>query len=220
MHAVAQLLYFPQLFQVMERNLSSLKTDEAKLSAELQEKQGVLTYFAEEAQELKAKQDRVSLQVKVCNYSYMHVHVYVHTCASYIAVLPSPSHPQTSKLVKELKAMDKVCGHTPAHVQKDIELREMRDFGSNVVQKLGTLGSKDQDMLSAMQLMFAQAGLPPTPSPSGSRASSQASTARSSARSSARYAYGRVTTLLTQWPHVPSTYYGIQLGMHVWYALY
>lgn len=78
--------------------------------------------------------------------------------------------------------MDKVCGHSPAHVQKDIELREMRDFGSNVVQQLGNLGSKDQDMLSAMQLMFAQAGLPPTPSPSGSRASSQASTAKTSAR--------------------------------------
>lgn len=81
--------------------------------------------------------------------------------------------------------MTKVCGHDPSHVQRDVQLRELRDFGSNTVQQLGTLGSMNPAMVSAMQLMFSQAGLPPAPSPSGSRASSQPSTARSS--SAARY---------------------------------
>lgn len=80
--------------------------------------------------------------------------------------------------------MRKVSGHAPEDIQKDIELREMRDFGSNVIQQLGTLGSKNPQMVSAMQLMFSQAGLPPAPSPVGSRTSSRTSSARSSVVSS------------------------------------
>lgn len=49
--------------QVMGRTLSSLKEDEAKLAAELQEKQIILTTFSEGMDELKAKQERAALQV-------------------------------------------------------------------------------------------------------------------------------------------------------------
>ena len=99
--------------------------------------------------------------------------------------LSSPTLPQTTKLVKELQAKRKVCGHDPTHVQRDIQLRELRDFGSNVVQRLGSLSTKNPDLVPTLQLMFSQAGLPPAPSPSSSsRASSQFSSARSSVVSS------------------------------------
>lgn len=47
----------------MGRTLSSLKTDEAKLAAELQDKRNALASFSEGMDELKAKQERASLQV-------------------------------------------------------------------------------------------------------------------------------------------------------------
>lgn len=90
--------------------------------------------------------------------------------------------------------MEKVCGQDPGQVQRDIELREAREFGSKVVEQLGSLGSKNPEMVSTMQLLFSQAGLPPAPSPSGSRASSQPSTARSSY--SGRYVGALITVFL------------------------
>ena len=70
-----------ELVQVMKRNLSSLKTDKAKLSAELQEKQGGLTSLTEETQELKAKQDRVSLQVHS-----VHMYMLLHACCLHVLI--------------------------------------------------------------------------------------------------------------------------------------
>ena len=87
---------------------------------------------------------------------------------------------QTTRLVKELRGQEKVSGYAPEHVQKDIELREMRDFGSNVIQQLGTMAGNNPQMMPTMQLMFSQAGLPPAPSPMGSRVGSRTSSARSS----------------------------------------
>lgn len=88
---------------------------------------------------------------------------------------------QTTKLVRELKGMESVCGHKPSSIQRDIELRGLRELGSSVVQQLGLLGNAHPEMVSTMQLLFSQAGLPPAPSPApSSRASSQASSARSS----------------------------------------
>lgn len=77
--------------------------------------------------------------------------------------------------------MESVCGHKPSSIQRDIELRGLRELGSSVVQQLGLLGNAHPEMVSTMQLLFSQAGLPPAPSPApSSRASSQASSARSS----------------------------------------
>ena len=86
-------------------------------------------------------------------------------------------------MVKELGAKEEVCGINPSHVQKDIELRVLRDFGADIVQQLGTLASHNHEVVPTLQLLFSQAGLPPPPSPSGSRASSALSSATSSVSS-------------------------------------
>ncbi len=54
---------FTIVSQVMGRTLSSLKDDEAKLILELEEKQNMLSTLTGDMQELKAKQERVALQV-------------------------------------------------------------------------------------------------------------------------------------------------------------
>lgn len=99
---------------------------------------------------------------------------------------------QTSKLMKEFKTKQKVSGYSPLEVERDIELREMRDFGNSVIQQLGGKAAKQPEMMSTLQLLFSQAGLPPPPSPTASRTGSTLSSARSSTSqlsilSSARY---------------------------------
>lgn len=116
---------------------------------------------------------------------------------------------QTSRLVKELKAKQKVSGHSPADVERDIELREMRDFGNSVVQQLGSKAAKHPDMMSTLQLLFSQAGLPPPPSPTASRTGSTLSSARSSTSqlsvlSSARYGYFAVLHFQKKRPLIAS----------------
>lgn len=49
----------------MGRTLSSLKSDEAMLTANLEEKQNTLTQLNKDLEELKAKKDRVTKQA--CN---------------------------------------------------------------------------------------------------------------------------------------------------------
>jgi len=93
-----------------------------------------------------------------------------------------------SKLHRELSSKDKVCGRTPLHVERDIEVRELREFGSTIVKRLGGMGSSHVGMLHSLQLLFSQAGLPPPASPASSKASSAVSSARSSVSSlNARY---------------------------------
>lgn len=86
--------------------------------------------------------------------------------------------------MKELGEQERVCGQVPEQVRRDVELREVRDFGSKVVEQLGGLGNRHPEMVSTMQLLFSQAGLPPAPSPAPSGGSSRASSLPSSARSS------------------------------------
>lgn len=47
----------------MGRTLSSLKSDEATLTADLEEKQSTLTQLNQDIEELKAKKERVTKQV-------------------------------------------------------------------------------------------------------------------------------------------------------------
>ena len=47
----------------MGRTLSSLKSDETMLTADLEEKQSILTQLGQDIEELKAKKDRVTKQV-------------------------------------------------------------------------------------------------------------------------------------------------------------
>ena len=95
-------------------------------------------------------------------------------------IMHSYSHTQTIKLVKELKSKQKGSGHTPREVERDIELREMRDFSNSVIQQLGSKAANKPDMMSTLQLLFSQAGLPPPPPPMASRTGSTLSSARSS----------------------------------------
>ena len=77
--------------------------------------------------------------------------------------------------------LGEVCGQDPTQVQRDVEVRLLREFGCSAVEQLGVMGSKCPEMVPTMQLLFSQAGLPPAPSPaSSSRASSQPSTSRTS----------------------------------------
>ena len=57
--------------QVVRRNLSSLTEDKSALSSTLQEKHNELASQTKQKEELKAKQDRVSLQVSRKNYRHL-----------------------------------------------------------------------------------------------------------------------------------------------------
>ncbi len=41
-------------------------------------------------------------------------------------------------------------------MQRDIELRELREFGTNAVQQLGNLAAKEPDLTSTLQVLFSQ----------------------------------------------------------------
>jgi len=56
-----------------------------------------------------------------------------------------------NKELEELKAKkDRVTK------QHDIELRELKDFGTTVVQQIGTLATKQPELTSTIQLLFSQ----------------------------------------------------------------
>ena len=46
-----------------------------------------------------------------------------------------------------------------ANFQRDIELRELRDFGTTVVQQIGSLAAKQPELTSTIQLLFSQVSL-------------------------------------------------------------
>ena len=47
-----------------------------------------------------------------------------------------------------------------AAAQEDIELRELRDFNTTVVQQLGSLGQADSQLASTISLLLSQASSP------------------------------------------------------------
>ena len=51
--------------------------------------------------------------------------------------------------------------NTVLHVifQRDIELRELRDFGTTIVQQIGSVAAKQPELTSTIQLLFSQVGL-------------------------------------------------------------
>ena len=40
--------------------------------------------------------------------------------------------------------------------QRDIELRELRDFNANVIQQMGSVAAKQPELTSTIQLLFSQ----------------------------------------------------------------
>lgn len=91
-----------------------------------------------------------------------------------------------SRTVRDIRSAKKVKGET--HEERDIELREIRDFNSETMKQIGVVVQTHADMAAATQMYFNQAGLPAPPSPSrlGSRPSSVQSS-RSSSLASNRY---------------------------------
>ena len=85
-----------------------------------------------------------------------------------------------AKLVQELNAAKAVCGHSPSHVQEDIEVRNLQEFGSHTVGRLGSLAAQHPAIAPHLELLFSQADLPLPASPVASKASSTVSSARSS----------------------------------------
>ena len=52
--------------------------------------------------------------------------------------------------------------NTVLHVvnfQRDIELRELRDFGTTIVQQIGSVAAKQPELTSTIQLLFSQVSL-------------------------------------------------------------
>ena len=51
--------------------------------------------------------------------------------------------------------------NTVLHVifQHDIELRELRDFGTTIVQQIGSVTAKQPELTSTIQLLFSQVSL-------------------------------------------------------------
>ena len=91
-----------------------------------------------------------------------------------------------SKMAREIRSVQKAKGET--HEERDIELREIRDFNTNIMKHISVVVQNHDDMDATVQLYFNQAGLPAPPSPSrfGSRPSSVLSSSRSSSLASNR----------------------------------
>ena len=45
------------------------------------------------------------------------------------------------------------------NLQRDIELRELRDLGTTIVQQIGSLAAKQPELTSTIQLLFSQVSL-------------------------------------------------------------
>lgn len=63
-----------------------------------------------------------------------------------------------SRIVRIIRNAKKIKEET--HEEKDIDLREIRDFNIDIMKQIGTAVQTDQDMSTAAQLYFTQAGLP------------------------------------------------------------
>jgi chromosome segregation ATPase len=61
---------------------------------------------------------------------------------------------QASKLVKELRSLKRTDNKTD--IENDIELRELRDLNSNILQELGTIANQNTNYATTIQLLLSQ----------------------------------------------------------------
>lgn len=94
---------------------------------------------------------------------------------------------QISKMARDVRSAKKSRGEL--HEEKDMDLREMRDFNSRVMKQMGEVLHNNAELTPSVQMYFSQAGLPmpPSPGPGTSRADSSRSSRSSGSLSSARY---------------------------------
>jgi len=85
------------------------------------------------------------------------------------------------KLKRDARSAHKTKGELPE--EKDIEVREMRDFNKNIVNQIGLITRENPNFGPIINLYFSQAGLP-IPSVSMTPGSARPPSAASSARSS------------------------------------
>ena len=85
-----------------------------------------------------------------------------------------------TRMTRDIRSAQKTKGET--HEERDIELREIRDFNTGIMKQIGGVVQGNDDMAAVTQHYFNQAGLPAPPSPSrlGSRPSSGLSSRSSS----------------------------------------
>ncbi|EDO34870.1 predicted protein [Nematostella vectensis] len=93
---------------------------------------------------------------------------------------------QVSKIARAVRSAKKSRGEL--HEEKDIELRELRDFNSKTMKQMGEVIHSYPDLAPSVNMYFGQAGLPapPSPGPGSSRPGSSRSSRSSGSMSSAR----------------------------------
>ena len=93
---------------------------------------------------------------------------------------------QVSKMARDIRSAKKSRGEL--HEEKDMELRELRDFNGRIMKQMGEVVHNFPDIAPAVQMFFSQAGLPmpPSPGPGSSRPASSRSSRSSGSLSSAR----------------------------------
>eukprot|EP00795_Rhopilema_esculentum_P016358 gene16358-7752_t len=86
---------------------------------------------------------------------------------------------QLHKLVRTVRSARKAKDQLPE--EKDIDLRELRDFNTSVMKQLGGVVHDNPEIAAAVHLYFTQAGLPMPPSPGPGQSSRPGSTRSSRA---------------------------------------
>lgn len=91
-----------------------------------------------------------------------------------------------AKMARDIRSAKKSRGEL--HEEKDMDLRELRDFNSRIMKQMGEVVHNYPDIAPAVQMYFSQAGLPqpPSPGPGNSRPSSARSSRSSGSVLSAR----------------------------------
>ena len=93
---------------------------------------------------------------------------------------------QMSKLIQQVRKAKKSKDELPE--EKDIDLRELRDFNNSIMKQLGEVLHNHPDIAPAVHLYFTQAGLPMPPSPGpGQTSRSMSKQSSRSSLSSVRY---------------------------------
>ncbi|CAB1317807.1 unnamed protein product [Coregonus sp. 'balchen'] len=114
---------------------------------------------------------------------------------------------QCSKLTKEIRSAKKAKEET--FEERDIELRELKDFNKNINKMLLVAMEEQPDLRSALHMYFVQANLP-LPSPASTPASRQSSKTNS-ARSSVSLSSPRASSV--QSPPVKTLELGLGLSV-------